>query len=77
MAPAGFRADISVATHAEPQGSAPAFLKALKAIGAGTAAAAHQPLPPGALRQVMARFDEGGAVATYKVATCLLRREAA
>jgi len=77
MAPAGFEADISVATHAEPQGSAPAFLKALKAIGAGTAAAAHQPLPPGALRQVMARFDAGGAVATYEVATCLLRREAA
>jgi len=67
--------EVALATIAEPQGSARAFLHAVKAIGAGTAASGHRPLPPGQLRQVMARFEAGGARATYQVATCLLRKE--
>lgn len=75
MVPPDTAAQITRQTWPEPQGSARAFLHALKAIGAGTAAAGHQPLPPGALRQVMARFEAQGAVASYEVATCLLRKE--
>ena len=47
------------------------FLHALKAIGAGTAARSHRPLPPDALRRVMRRFEAAGAVASYEVVTCL------
>lgn len=74
MVPRGLAVDLTTATYQEPQGSARAFLHALKAIGAGTAATGHQPLPPGAMRQVMAGFEAAGAVATYEVATCLLRK---
>ena len=77
MMPAGLAPTIATASVIEPQGSARAFLHALKAIGAGTAAPGHQPLPPGALRQVMEGFETAGATATYEVATCLLRKEAA
>lgn len=55
----------------EPHDSARGFLLALKAIGAGTAAPDHRPLPAGALRRVMQRFEEAGASVTYEVATCL------
>ena len=51
-----------------------AFLHALKAIGAGTAARHHRPLPPDALRRVMRRFEDAGAVASYEVVTCLYGR---
>lgn len=59
----------------ERHGHARDFLRALKAIGAGTARPDHQPLPPAALRRVMARFDAMGAAATYRVATCHFWRE--
>ena len=75
MVPPDMRGEIVLRTITEPQGSARAFLHGLKAIGAGTAAADHQPLPPGALRRAMARFEAAGAMATYEVATCLLIRE--
>lgn len=51
-----------------------AFLHALKAIGAGTAEPGHRPLPPGALRRVMAAFDRNGCEVTYQVVTCHLHR---
>jgi len=77
LCPPGVTAEIATQSLVEPQGSARAFLHSLKAIGAGTAAAGHQPLHPGALRQVIARFEDAGAMATYEVATCLLRKESA
>ena len=52
-----------------------AFLRSLKAIGAGTPHRNHRPLSPAALRRVMARFDQAGATATYVVATCHDRRD--
>lgn len=51
-----------------------AFLRHLKAIGAGVPAGGRAPLLPREMRQVMRRFEEGGAVATYHVAYCLFRR---
>jgi malonyl-CoA O-methyltransferase len=47
------------------------FLRALKAIGAGTPRPGYHPLPPAALRDVMARFEANGARARYVVATCV------
>ena len=47
------------------------FLRALKAIGAGTPRRGYHPLPPAGLRQVMARFEAAGARARYVVATCI------
>ncbi|MGE5547926.1 MAG: methyltransferase domain-containing protein [Solirubrobacterales bacterium] len=43
-----------------------AFLKALKAIGAGTPACHHRPLPPGALRKVLAALGAPATI-TYEV----------
>lgn len=48
--------------------SAAAFMRALRAIGAGTPREGHQPIPPGAMRRIARRFEAGGAVATYEVA---------
>lgn len=74
MVPSGFSGEVAVERLSEPQGSARAFLGSVKAIGAGTAAAGHRPLPPGALRRVMATFEAQGAIATYEVATCIFRK---
>lgn len=68
--------EIIVDREVEEHGSAREFLRALKAIGAGTAAARHRPLSPGALRRVMARFERAGASATYEVVTCHCRKAA-
>ena len=51
------------------------FLRALKAIGAGTPAHGHRPLTPAELRRVMARFEAGGTTITYEVVTGLMRRD--
>lgn len=59
----------------ERHADARAFLHSLKAIGAGTPGLHHRPLPPGALRRVMARFEQAGSRATYEVVTCHYRRE--
>lgn len=58
--------------EAHPDGRA--FLSALRAIGAGTPRGGR-PLPAGALRRVLRDFDAAGARVTYRVATCLVRRE--
>ncbi|MBC2670378.1 methyltransferase domain-containing protein [Novosphingobium piscinae] len=62
---------LELAEHAD----AGAFLRGLKAIGAGTPHSDHRPLPPAALRRVMARFTRDGARATYEVITCHYRSE--
>lgn len=52
------------------------FLRALRAIGAGTASPGGVPLSAGALRGVLRRFEDEGARVTYTVATCLVRKGA-
>lgn len=56
--------------HPDPH----SFLRAVKAIGAGTSAPDHRPLSPARLRAVMARFAQSGCEVTYEVVTCHLRR---
>jgi malonyl-CoA O-methyltransferase len=63
--------EVTVASRTVRYADARAFLRALKAIGAGTPRPGHRPLPPAELRQVMDRFEAAGANATYVVATCL------
>lgn len=65
-----------VETIRETFPDARAFLSAVKAIGAGTAAAPHRPLAPAELRRVMAQFDCAGAAASYEVVTCHYRGKA-
>lgn len=67
-------AGLHVERHVERHENAHAFLRALKAIGAGTAAPHHRPLSPKQLRRVMARFEEAGSSVTYEVVTCHLHR---
>ncbi len=57
-------------------GSAHGFLRHLRAIGAHVPRPASRPLTPGALRQVMRAFEDGGAVATYHIACCTFRKGA-
>ena len=61
-------------TLTERHATAAAFLRALKAIGAGVARPDHRPLSPVALRAVMRRFEEAGAIARYEVALCVAGR---
>ncbi|PNU02275.1 methyltransferase domain-containing protein [Novosphingobium guangzhouense] len=56
--------------HPDPR----SFLRAVKAIGAGTSAPSHRPLTPAQLRSVMARFAQSGCEVTYEVVTCHLHR---
>jgi malonyl-CoA O-methyltransferase len=54
-------------------GSAADFMRALRAIGAGTPREGHRPIPPGVMRRIARRFEAGGAVATYEVALIEVR----
>lgn len=67
-------AELIVEHHHERHADARAFLRAVRSIGAGTAAPGHTPLSPSALRRVMRRFEAEGAIATYEVVTCRLER---
>lgn len=51
-----------------------AFLRSLRAIGAGTPASGSGPKGGGALRPVLRAFETGGGSVTYAIATCLVRR---
>ena len=70
FAPAAF----TVSAHQEAHRDAREFMTRLKLIGAATARSDHRPLGPGALKQVMARFDAEGAAVTYEVVTCHIVR---
>lgn len=67
-------AQVTVTAMTDAHESARAFLRAVKAIGAGTPAPGHRPLGAGTLRRVMQLFERGGANATYQVATVLWQR---
>lgn len=71
LAPPGFRADVEIADVVQ-QTDARAFLRGLKAIGAGTPAEGYRPLRPAALRRAMARFDAGPRIVTWRIAYCLI-----
>ena len=62
--------DVSIETFLRDHDDARDFLRALKAIGAGTPRSGYHPLPPLTLREIMARFEANGARARYVVATC-------
>lgn len=49
-----------------------AFLRGLKAIGAHVPRPGHRPLGTARLRDVLRRFEAGGATARYVVATCAI-----
>lgn len=70
LRPEALIAENIVERHADAR----AFLSAVKAIGAGTPEPGHFPLPPGALRRVMAAFDRNGCDVTYQIVTCHLHR---
>jgi malonyl-CoA O-methyltransferase len=69
VSPLAREGDLAVERITENQDSATTFLHSLKAIGAGTPAADHHPLPPAELRRVMRRFEQSGARVTYEVVT--------
>ncbi len=69
----GCSVSVSVEPLTETHADGRAFLRSLKAIGAGTPDGANA-ASPGALRKVLRRFDRAGAAVTYEVATCLIRR---
>ena len=62
--------EVSIETFEREYAGARDFLRALKAIGAGTPRPGYHPLPPATFREVMARFESEGARARYVVATC-------
>lgn len=66
---------LEVAMESIPMAHADAreFLHTVKGIGAGTPRPDHRPLTPGQLRDVMERFEAGGGVASYAVATCIAK----
>lgn len=66
----GLGLDVTIETILRDHDDAQDFLRALKAIGAGTPRSGYHPLPPLTLRGIMARFEAGGARARYVVATC-------
>jgi len=66
-----FGLEVTIETFEHRYGGARDFLRALKAIGAGTPRSDYHPLPPAILREVMAQFEAGGARASYVVATCI------
>jgi malonyl-CoA O-methyltransferase len=76
LRPGGASGDIAMAPIVARHDDAATFLRALKAIGAGTARGDHRPLPPPALRAVMRRFEADGASVTYAIAHCLFERPA-
>ena len=66
LAAMGWR--IETRAFEQRHGTAADFMRALRAIGAGTPREGHRPIPPGAMRRIAKRFEAGGAVATYEVA---------
>ncbi|WP_312489573.1 methyltransferase [Sphingomonas sp.] len=66
LAETGWR--ITTRTFEQRHRSAADFMRALRAIGAGTPREGHRPIPPGAMRRIARAFEADGAVATYEVA---------
>lgn len=71
---AGCTSNLFLEPIVEEHADGRAFLRSLRAIGAGTPGVAR-PLSPGALRTVIRQFETGGAAITYEVATLEIRRD--
>ena len=69
--------DLVIQNRVEDHADALAFLRSLRAIGAGTPQPSHRPLGPAEMRRVMARFEQQGAAVTYEVVIGHFRRSAA
>ncbi len=67
-------AEVRLSTLSDSHESARAFLGSIKAIGAGTPAPGHIPVYAGTLRKIMRTFEQGGCIATYRVATVLWQK---
>jgi len=67
-------AEVTAELEVEQHGDARAFLRGIKAIGAGTPAPGHRPLPPRRLAAVMHAFEDAGARASYEVATVMWQK---
>jgi Methylase involved in ubiquinone/menaquinone biosynthesis len=67
-------AEVEIEQVEERYADARAFVRALKAIGAGTAREGHRPLPAGVMRRVMGNFNRNGCKVSYQVVTCRIRR---
>ncbi len=65
---------VETRTFTQRHDSAADFMRALRAIGAGTPRDGHRPIPPGAMRRIARRFEAAGAVATYEVALLEMSR---
>lgn len=76
LRPLGVAGEAAIEPIVEVHDHARDFLRALRAIGAATPRAGHRPLRPASMRAVMRRFEEQGARATYRIATCTFRRPA-
>lgn len=67
---------LTVSHHRESHADGASFLRAVKAIGAGTARSGHRPLSPAQLRAVMRQFESNASAVTYEVVTLHLRSTA-
>jgi len=67
--------DVQVEAFVDECGSAMAFLRDLKGIGATMPRAGSRPLSVPLLRQVCARFEQAGARCTYQIAFSCWRRD--
>jgi malonyl-CoA O-methyltransferase len=65
--------DVTLRRFEQRHGSAADFMRALRAIGAGTPREGHRPIPQGAMRRIARWFEAAGAVAAYEVALIELR----
>lgn len=73
MVPNGFAVDACEEAIPRPPETARAFLRHLKAIGAGVPIEGRVPLTPRQLRTVMAAYDVAGVGDAYCVGYCLVR----
>jgi malonyl-CoA O-methyltransferase len=76
ICPAGAISRCAFRTFRERHRNGPAFLHALKGIGAGTPRTGHRPLGPVALRRVLHRWEANGATICYRVAMLSFTRPA-
>jgi malonyl-CoA O-methyltransferase len=75
LVPPGFSADLAEERRIVDYGSALAFLRALKAMGAAQPRPGHRPLDPGALRAGLSRLDDAGPRLTWHILYAVLRKD--
>jgi len=71
---AGFPGEVEFERFIEHYRTAADFLHTLRGVGAATPRTGYRPLPAAAMRNVMRRFEAGGASSSYCVALCRFTR---